>query len=87
MAVLRAVVLTSSARGARVDENPLSSFEVVREAVVPLLRGAGVSCTETLGRSVPLGTRVGGLLNTWEVFGKFGGMTLSHYWDTCVLCL
>ena len=61
VALLRAVVLTPSARGARVDEDLLSSFKVVREAVVPLLRGAGVSCTETLGRSVPLGTRVGGV--------------------------
>ena len=59
--LLRVVVLTPSERGARVDEDVLSSFEVVREAVVPLLRGAGVSCTETLGRSVPLGTRVGGV--------------------------
>ena len=61
VALLRAVVLTPSARGARVDEDLLSSFEVVREAVVPLLRGAGVSCGRTLGRSVPLGTRVGGV--------------------------
>ena len=59
--LLRVVVLTPSERGARVDEDVLSSCEVVREAVVPLLRGAGVSCTETLGRSVPLGTRVGGV--------------------------
>ena len=61
MPLLRTVVLTSSGRGARVDEDLLSSCEVVREAVVPLLRGAGVSCTETLGRSVPLGTRAGGV--------------------------
>ena len=61
VALLRTVVLTSSARGARVDEDALSSFEVVREAVVPLLRGAGVPCRGTLGRSVPLGTRVGGV--------------------------
>ena len=53
--LLRTVVLTSSGRGARVDEDLLSSFEVVREAVVPLLRGAGVSRGESSGRSVPLG--------------------------------
>ena len=34
--LLRAVVLTPSGRGARVEEDLLSSFEVVREAVVPL---------------------------------------------------
>ena len=59
--LLRTVVLTPSGRGARVDEDLLSSFEVVREAVVPLLRGEKVSCEPTLGRVVPLGTRVGGV--------------------------
>ena len=59
--LLRVVVLTSSERGARVDEDLLSSCEVVREAVVPLLRGEKVSCEPTLGRVVPLGTRVGGV--------------------------
>ena len=58
--LLRVVVLTSSDRGARVDENLLSSCEVVREAVVPVLRGAGVSRGPPSGRSVLLGTRVGG---------------------------
>ena len=61
LALLRVVVLTASGRGARVDEDVLSSFEVVREAVVPLLRGESVSCEPTLGRVVPLGTRVGGV--------------------------
>ena len=59
--LLRVVGLTSSGRGARVDEERLSSFEVVREAVVPLLRGEKVSCEPTLGRVVPVGTRVGGV--------------------------
>ena len=61
--LLRIVVLTASDRGARVDEDALllSSCEVVREAVVPLLRGEKVSCEPTLGRVVPLGTRVGGV--------------------------
>ena len=58
--LLRVVVLTSSDRGARVDENLLSSCEVVREAVVPVLRGAGVSRGPPSGRSVLLGARVGG---------------------------
>ena len=53
--LLRTVVLTPSVRGARVDEDVLSSCEVVREAVVPLLRGAGVSRGGSSGRSVPLG--------------------------------
>ena len=61
LAVLRTVVLIPSGRGARVDEDALSSCEVVREAVVPLLRGEKVSCEPTLGRVVPLGTRVGGV--------------------------
>ena len=34
--LLRTVVLTSSGRGARVDKDLFSSFEVVRDAVVPL---------------------------------------------------
>ena len=59
--LLRVVVLSPSGRGARVDEDLLSSCEVVREAVVPLLRGEKVSCEPTLGRVVPLGTRVGGV--------------------------
>ena len=57
VALLRTVVLTPSGRG----EDVLSSCEVVREAVVPLLRGEKVSCEPTLGRVVPLGTRVGGV--------------------------
>ena len=61
LALLRTVVLTASERGARVDEDVLSSFEVVRETVVPSLRGESVSCEPTLGRVVPLGTRVGGV--------------------------
>ena len=61
--LLRIVVLTASDRGARVDEDALllSSFEVVREAVEPSLRGEKFSCEPTLGRVVPLGTRVGGV--------------------------
>ena len=57
--LLRVVVLTSSERGARVDEDLLSSCEVVREAVVPSLRGEKVSREPTSGRVVPVGTRVG----------------------------
>ena len=60
MTVLRTVVLTPSGRGARLDEDALSACEVVREVLlVPLLRGAGVSRDPTLGRVVPVGTRVG----------------------------
>ena len=55
VALIRIVVLTPSGRGARVDEDLLSSCEVVREAGVPLLRGAGVSRGGSSGRSVPLG--------------------------------
>ena len=62
VALLRTVVLTSLVRGARVDEAALLlSSKVMREAVVRSLRGAGVSFGGTLGRSVPLGTRVGGV--------------------------
>ena len=39
----------------------MSSFEVVRDTTVPLVRGAGVSRGGPSGRSVPLGRRVGGL--------------------------
>ena len=55
VALLRTVVLTPSGRG----EDVLSSCEVVREAVVPLLRGEKVSREPTSGRVVPVGTRVG----------------------------
>ena len=53
--LLRTVVLTSSGRGARVDEDVLSSFGVMRKAVVRLLRGGEVSRGGPPGRSVPLG--------------------------------
>ena len=59
--LLRAVMLTPSGRGARVEEDLFSSCEGMREAVVLLLRGEKGSCEPTLGRSVPLGTRVGGV--------------------------
>ena len=55
VALLRTVVLPSSGRG----EDVLSSCEVVREALVPLLRGEKVSREPTSGRVVPVGTRVG----------------------------
>ena len=55
VAVLRTVVLTSSGRGARVDEDVLSSCEFMREAFVRLLRGGEVSNVASSGRSVPLG--------------------------------
>ena len=58
--VLRTVVLTPSGRGARLDEDALSACEVVREVLlVPSLRGEEVSREPTLGRVVPVGTRVG----------------------------
>ena len=60
VALLRTVVLTSLVRGARVDEAALLlSSKVMREAVVRSLRGAGVSLGGSLGRVVPVGTRVG----------------------------
>ena len=61
VAVLRTVVLTPSVRGARVGEDVLSSCEFMREAFVRLLRGGEVSRGGPSGRSVPLGTRVGGV--------------------------
>ena len=59
--LLRTVVLTPSVRGARVDEDAPSSCEVMREAVVRLLRGGEVSREGNSGRSVPPGLRLGGL--------------------------
>ena len=59
--LLRTVVLTTSVRGARVDEDVLSSFGVMRKAVVRLLRGGEVSRGGPSGRSVSLETRVGGV--------------------------
>ena len=53
--LLRVVVLMSSGRGARVDEDAFSSCEVMREAFVRLLRGGEVSSGGPSGRSVPLG--------------------------------
>ena len=53
--LLRTVVLTSSDRGARVDDAVLSSCKFMREAVVPLLRGGEVTFRVASGRSVPLG--------------------------------
>ena len=53
--LLRTVVLALSGRGARVDEDMLSSFGVMRKAVVRLLRGGEVSRGAPSGRSVPLG--------------------------------
>ena len=58
--LLRTVVLTPSVRGARVDEDAPSSCEVMREAVVRLLRGGEVSREGNSGRSVPPGLRLGG---------------------------
>ena len=55
VALIRTVVLTSSVRGARVDEDVLSSCEFIREAFVRLLRGWEVSRGGPSGRSVPLG--------------------------------
>ena len=55
VALLRTVLLTPSDRGARVDENVLSSCEFIREAFVRLLRGGEVSRGGPSGRSVPLG--------------------------------
>ena len=57
--VERVVVLTSSGRGARVNEDVVSSFEVVRDTMVELFRGAGVFPGASSGRSVPLGRRDG----------------------------
>ena len=54
----RTVVLASSGRGARVDEDALSSFGVTRKAVVWLLRGGEVSRGGPSGRSVQTGLRL-----------------------------
>ena len=59
--VERVLVLISSGRGARVDEDVVSSFEVERDTMVELFRGAGAFPGEPSGRSVPLGRRDGGV--------------------------
>ena len=74
------VVLAPSGRGLRVDEEVLPSSEFMRDAVVPLLRGEGLSRMETPARSVPLGIRVGGV-GCWLDTVMGVGIALLGAWD------